>query len=223
MKLHKKDNRRVVEEEPGRWFAGAWQSTRDYAARGEPGDPRGRNWGGILGMDSSSRPARAEGGKTAPFGYQEAIGRNTESRVMMKTAPASSFIMTQPEFLLQLFVIPLDDPALLCQTDQVLEFGLGREGCEPVLGGFDFFAGPLDQQPLLGIGLSAFEIAVSGTDAHGGETRLERMSGPWSPADFLPGLRRQRQSQMFYRNGCMLLVAAKIFCGPPLSFPGGCG
>ena len=61
--LHKKDNWRVVEEEPERWFVGAWQSTRDYVARGEPGDPRGRNWGGILGMDSPSRPARAEGEK----------------------------------------------------------------------------------------------------------------------------------------------------------------
>jgi len=61
--LHKKDNWRVVEEEPGRWFVGAWLSTRDYVARGEPGDPRGRNWDGILGMDSPSRPARAEGEK----------------------------------------------------------------------------------------------------------------------------------------------------------------
>src|SRR5712691_1131682 len=61
--LHKKDNWRVVEAEPGRWFVGAWQSTRDYAARGEPGDPRGRNRVGISGMDSPSRPARAEGEK----------------------------------------------------------------------------------------------------------------------------------------------------------------
>ena len=60
---HKKDNWKVVGEEPGRWFVGAWQSTKGYAARGEPGDPRGRNWGGISGMDSPSRPARAEGEK----------------------------------------------------------------------------------------------------------------------------------------------------------------
>jgi len=64
---------------------------------------------------------------------------------MMKTAPASSFIVTQSQFLLQFFVVPFDDPALLCPTDQLVEFGLGREGCEPVLGGFGFSAGPLDQ------------------------------------------------------------------------------
>jgi len=95
---------------------------------------------------------------------------------MMKTSPASSFIMTQSKFLLQFFVIPLDDPALLGHANQVLEFGLGREG-EPVLGGFGFCAGPLDQQPLLGIGLRAFEIAVSRTDAYGRETRLELVPG----------------------------------------------
>src|SRR6266481_2409017 len=60
---HKKDNWKVVGEEPVRWFVGAWQSTRGYAARGEPGDPRGRNRGGISGMDSPSRPARTEGEK----------------------------------------------------------------------------------------------------------------------------------------------------------------
>ena len=92
---------------------------------------------------------------------------------MMKTAPASSFIVPQAKFLLQFFVVPFNDPALLCPTDQVLEFGLRRESGEPVPGGFGFFAGPLDQQPFLRIGLIAFEVAVSGTDAHGGETRLE--------------------------------------------------
>ena len=89
---------------------------------------------------------------------------------MMKTPPTSSFIMTQTKFLLQLLVIPLDDPAVLSHAHQVLEFGFCRERGEPVLGRFRFFAGPLDQQPLLGIGLTAFEIAVNRTNAHGRET-----------------------------------------------------
>src|ERR1035438_136177 len=52
--------------------------------------------------------------------------------MMMKTAPASSFIVPQAKFLLQFFVVPFNDPALLCPTDQVLEFGLRRESGEPV-------------------------------------------------------------------------------------------
>ena len=39
---------------------------------------------------------------------------------MMKSAPASSFIVTQPKFLFQFFVITLDNPAVLCRADQVM-------------------------------------------------------------------------------------------------------
>ena len=47
---------------------------------------------------------------------------------MMKTSPASSFIMTQSKFLLQFFVIPLDDPALLGHANKSLSLvSAGRE------------------------------------------------------------------------------------------------
>ena len=39
------------------------------------------------------------GGKTAPFGYQEPIGRDAEGSVMVKAAPASSLIMTQSDLV----------------------------------------------------------------------------------------------------------------------------
>jgi len=84
--------------------------------------------GRYFGDGQSQSTGTGGRGNTAPFGYQEAIGRNTESSVMMKTAPAPSFIMTQSKFLLKFFIIPLDDPALLCHTGQVLELGLCRQG-----------------------------------------------------------------------------------------------
>ena len=59
------------------------------------------------------------GGKTAPFGHQEPVGRDAEGSVMVKTAPASSFIVAQSEFLLQFFVVALDDPAMLGQSHQI--------------------------------------------------------------------------------------------------------
>jgi hypothetical protein len=69
------------------------------------------------------------GGKTAPFGYQEPIGRDAEGSVMVKAAPASSFVMTKSEFLLQLFVVALDDPALLRRSYQIRKLGvLGQSG-----------------------------------------------------------------------------------------------
>jgi hypothetical protein len=64
---------------------------------------------------------RERRGKTAPFGHQEPIGRNAESSVVVKTAPASSFIMSQSEFLFQFLVIALDYPAMFGQSDQILK------------------------------------------------------------------------------------------------------
>ena len=171
--------------EPGQSFVAAWQSSRGYAARREPGEPRGRNWAGGSGTDNPSWPARAEG-KNGSVGHQEPIGRNTEGSVMVKTAPASSFIMTQSEFLLQLFVIAFDDPAMLGQSHQVPQRRVCRESGEPVLGRFRFLAGPLDQQPFLGVRFTALEIAVSRTNAQRREARAELAAGTFSPRHFLP-------------------------------------
>ena len=48
-----------------RQLAGSWRQdwTRDYAARSVWGDPRGRKWGEIFGLDKRKWPARAEGEK----------------------------------------------------------------------------------------------------------------------------------------------------------------
>ena len=44
---------------------------------------------------------------------------------MVKAAPASSFIVTQPEFLLQFFVVALDDSAMLGQSHQLGKLRVG--------------------------------------------------------------------------------------------------
>jgi hypothetical protein len=69
---------------------------RSRRTRRAPRVELGRHWGdGYVHFTGAGR-----GGKTAPFGYQEPISRNTESGMMMKTAPASAFIVSQPKFLL---------------------------------------------------------------------------------------------------------------------------
>ncbi len=55
--------------------------------------------------------------------------------MMVKSAPASSFLMTEPEFLLEFFVVALDDPTMLGQAHQVSNFGLRSQLGEPVFGG----------------------------------------------------------------------------------------
>jgi hypothetical protein len=69
----------------------------------------------------------SRGGKTAPFGHQEPIGSYAQGGVMVKSAPASPFIMTETQFLLEFFIIPLDDPAMFGQAHQVSNFGLRGE------------------------------------------------------------------------------------------------
>ena len=51
------------------------------------------------------------GGKSLPLGDQEAIDRDAERRMMVETSPSSSFEVTEPHLLLELFVIALDEPA----------------------------------------------------------------------------------------------------------------
>jgi hypothetical protein len=63
---------------------------------------------------------------------------------MMKTAPSSSFIVTQSEFLFQFFIVPFNDPAMLGEADQFSQRNIGGEGRKPVLGRFGFSGGPFD-------------------------------------------------------------------------------
>ena len=69
----------------------------------------------MLGERISPLDRREPRGKTAPFGHQETIGRDTEGSVVVKAAPASSFVMPQAEFLFPLLIIAFADPALLGQ------------------------------------------------------------------------------------------------------------
>ena len=72
------------------------------------------------------------GGKTVPLGYQEPISCDAECGVMMKSAPASPFIMTETQFLLQFLVVPLNNPAVFGDLYQILQLRLRRKGRQPV-------------------------------------------------------------------------------------------
>ena len=68
---------------------------------------------------------------------------------MVKSAPASSFKMTQPEFLFQLFIVTLDDPAVFGKVDEIGQRQVCGKSREPVFRGFTFFFRPFDQKPFL--------------------------------------------------------------------------
>ena len=68
------------------------------------------------------------GGKTVPLSDQEPISSDAKRGMMMKAAPASTFVVSQSQLLFEFLVVPLNDPALLGQLDQVSHRGLGGEG-----------------------------------------------------------------------------------------------
>jgi hypothetical protein len=68
---------------------------------------------------------------------------------MVEAAPPSSFIVAEPDLLLEVLIVALDAPAQLGDIDQSAEQDGFRQRREPVLGRRLLPLRPLDQQPLL--------------------------------------------------------------------------
>jgi hypothetical protein len=118
------------------------------------------------------------GGKTVPLGNQEPIGRNAERGVVVKPSPVATFKVSQPQLLLQLLVIPFDDPAVFGHLDQCWELNRRRQRGYPVFGRFFLPSRPFDQQPLLGVRFGFFIIAMGWTYANGGKAGPQFPAGP---------------------------------------------
>src|ERR1035441_5853640 len=101
--------------------------------------------------------------------------------MMMKPSPTASLEMPQPQFLLQFFVVALDDPTKLGQEDQVPEFRFRGQGRQPILGGFGFAFRPLNEQPLFGTSFRTFLIPMGRTDPERCEPRAELTLGARPP------------------------------------------
>src|SRR3954462_11008882 len=68
---------------------------------------------------------------------------------MVEAAPGAALVVPEPDFLLEILVIPLDAPAQLSQVDQIGEAGLLGPSRQPVLRRLRLALGPLDQPPFL--------------------------------------------------------------------------
>src|SRR3954470_22198735 len=85
----------------------AFRPHRDALGAASPGVAQ------ALGVGSVLR------GKKTSLRHEEAIGRKAQGGVMMKAAPTASFIMIEPEFLLEVLIIPLDPPAQFGRVNQI--------------------------------------------------------------------------------------------------------
>src|SRR3954464_5285763 len=61
---------------------------------------------------------------------------------MVEAAPAAALVVPEPDFLLEILVVPLDPPAQLGQVDHLLEADLLRQGRQPVLRRLRLALGP---------------------------------------------------------------------------------
>src|SRR3954466_14467062 len=156
----------------------AFRPHRDALGAASPGIAQ------ALGVGSA-----LEGEKTS-LANEEAIGRNAQGGVMMKAAPAASFIMIEPKFLLEILIIPLNPPAQLGPVNQIDQGGRRRQGREPVLGRLLVALRPLDQQPLPRMRLGPANIAMGGAHPQRGEAPTQVTPAARAPTHRLPGTRR---------------------------------
>src|SRR3954447_19343934 len=140
--FHRRDTERVYRAVAVQAWIAAWQSNSDYAARGEP---RGRKFGAGFWLRNASFPPRAEEKKKAPLGYQEPISCDAKRSVMVEPTPVTPFKMSQAQFLFQLLVVPLDDPAVFGHLYQVLQLCFRRQCRQPVFDRFCFSLRPFHQ------------------------------------------------------------------------------
>src|SRR5579883_376713 len=162
------------------------RTNRQHPAAENPAGLRRR----IIPVDRRGR--RGKNGSAPPPGnHRPRCTRSHDD----ETHASPALEMAQPQSLLQLFGVTLDDPAVLGQAHENLDFRIERQGRELVLRGFSFALRPLDEQPLFRTRLSAVFVPMRWTDAQQGKPRTERTFHALPPSDVFPSPLRQSLSQ----------------------------
>ena len=123
---------------------------------------------------------------------------------MVEAAPAAALVVPEPDFLLEILVIPLDAPAQLSQVDQIGEAGLLGQGRQPVLRRLRLALGPLDQQPFLLARRAQPGVGVRGAHPGPGKARGKLPVRSFAPAASrgcgTPGRSRRRRRRATARG-----------------------
>ena len=81
---------------------------------------------------------------------QEAVGCDTQRRMMVEAGPTSTLELIQADLLLEHLVVTLYPPSHLRDRHQALERARGRERGKKILRRLQQSRLPFDQQPLIG-------------------------------------------------------------------------
>src|SRR6218665_370210 len=135
--------------------------------------------------------------KVQPLCHQEAIRRNAQTGVVMKSSPTSAFIVPQPQLLLQVLIIALDAPAHVCSAHQIVQCAGSWQAREVILFRPCLARWPFDEQPLLRKE-PGFSLIAPGT-AHPQCRKASRQGfiATFAPTDALQGTLRQTLREGF--------------------------
>ena len=103
----------------------------------------------------------------------------------MEAAPSASFIVPQPDLLLELLIVAFDAPSQFGDVDQVAQRDVFRQGREPVLGRCVLALGPFDQQPLFGEFING-DVLIGYANAQTRKARGQHVGCALPPLDRLP-------------------------------------
>src|SRR6478736_8174832 len=123
---------------------------------------------------------------------------------MVEAAPAAALVVPEPDFLLEILVIPLDAPAQLSQVDQIGEAGLLGQGRQPVLRRLRLALGPLDQQPFLLTRRAQPGVGVRRAHPGPGKARGKLAVRALAPGDLGPGRLGQAERHRLDRDRLVL-------------------
>src|SRR5258707_697155 len=139
---------------------------------------------------------------------------------MMKATPAASFIVPEPDFLLELLIIALDAPAQLGGIDQIAECDAARQSREPVLGRLLLALGPLDQQPFFGRFAGSF-MARCNVNTQPRKPRGQPFIAALPPLDGAPSAVPQSEGEVLDRDRIGRVTMTLLPCPAPLPWRGG--
>jgi len=147
-------------------------------------------------------------GKRPAFPHQKRICRNRYRRVMMKPAPDSHFVISQPDRF-EVFVISFDWPTPFGGVDQPSQRRLSAQRQKPIFGRIAFSKRPLNQQPLFGPQSLSPIIEMSWSHTSHPEIRAQFAARSLAPSEQAETTATKLICQMVHCDWLMFLVPSQ--------------
>ena len=120
------------------------------------------------------------------LGHQISVGRNGQTRMMVKPSPATPLIVSQAKVLLQVLIVTLDAPALVGGTDQFTQGSALGQRRQDVFDRLSFDCRPLNEQPFLWVRTCLASVAARMANPYRREPATQWLVGVLTPGEPAP-------------------------------------